>query len=90
MNVTVICASTKTMAVFSQAKTAHITWRLHERRGRLQEHIELRKKVLAASYHMQLQNDRNAIQSHINHLQPGLRRAFLQQRLVKINAQFKQ
>jgi hypothetical protein len=39
---------------------------------------------------MQLQNDRNAIQSHINHLQPGLRKTFLQQRLVKINAQFKQ
>jgi hypothetical protein len=78
------------MAVFSQAKISHITWRLHERRGLLQENMELRKTMLAASYHMQLRNDRNAVQSHINHLQPGPRKTFLQMRLVKINAQFKQ
>ena len=78
------------MAVFSQAKISHITWRLHERRGLLQENMELRKKMLVASYHMQLRNDRNSVMSHINHLQPGLRKTFLQMRLVKINAQFKQ
>jgi hypothetical protein len=77
------------MAVFTQAKIQHITWRLHERRGLLQENMELRRKMLAASYHMQLRNDRNAVMSHIHHLQPGPRKLFLQMRLEKINAQFK-
>ena len=78
------------MAVFAQAKIGHVTWRMHERRELLLEKIEMRKKMVAASYHTQLRNDRNAIQSHINHLQPGLRKTFLEQRLVKIDAQFKQ
>ena len=77
------------MAVFSQAKIQQITWRLHERRGQLQENMELRHKMLAASYHMQLRNDRDSVASHINHLQPGLRKVFLQMRLEKINAQLK-
>ena len=78
------------MTVFAQAKIKNSTWRLHERRGLLQENMELRHKMLAASYHMQLRNDRNSVQSHINHLQPGLRKSFLQMRLLKINAHFKQ
>jgi hypothetical protein len=77
------------MVVFAQAKINHITWRLHERRGLLQENMELRKKMLAASYHSQLRNERNAVMSHIYDLQPGPRRVFLQTRFEKINAQFK-
>ena len=75
------------MAVFTQAKIQHITWRLHERSGMIQENMALRHKMLAASYHMQLRNDRNAVMSHIHHLQPGLRKVFLQMRLEEINAQ---
>jgi hypothetical protein len=78
------------MSVFAQAKIKHITWRLHEKRAVMQENMELRHKMLHASYHMQVRNDRNAVQSHINHLQPGPRKSFLQMRLVKINAHFKQ
>ncbi len=77
------------MAVFTQAKINNVTWRLHERRGLLQENMELRHKMLAASYHMQLRNDKHAVMSHIHHLQPGLRKVFLQMRLEKINAQLK-
>ena len=51
------------MVVFAQAKVKNITWRLHERRGLLQENMELRNKMLAASYHMQLRNDRNSVAS---------------------------
>jgi hypothetical protein len=51
--------------------------------------MELRHKMLKASYHMQLQNDRNAVMSHINHLQPGPRKLYLQMRLDKINTSIK-
>jgi hypothetical protein len=78
------------MAVFTQAKIKHTTWRLHQQRGLLQENMELRHKMLAASYHMQLRNEQNSVQSHIDRLQPGLRKVFLQMRLVKINAHLKQ
>ena len=77
------------MATFSQAKIANITLRLHEKRERIHENMELRHKMLKASYHMQLQNDKNAVMSHIHHLQPGARKVFLQMRLDKINARIK-
>ena len=77
------------MATFSQAKIANITLRTHEKRGRLHENMELRHKMLKASYHMQLQNDTNAVMSHIHHLQPGPHKVFLQMRLDNINARFK-
>ena len=83
-----ICVSCK-MATFSQAKTAHITSRLYEKRGRLQENMELRHKMLKASYHMQLQNDKNSVMPHIHHLQPGPRKVFLQTRLEKSTPKFK-
>ena len=77
------------MATFSPAKIANITLRLHEKRGRITENMELRHKMLKASYHMQLQNEKNSVMSHIHHLQPGPRKVFLQMRLEKINARFK-
>ena len=71
------------MATLSQAKVADITLRLHKKRGRIQENMELRHKMLQASYHMQLQNDRNAVMSQIHHLQAGPRKLYLQMRLDK-------
>ncbi len=73
------------MNTFSQIKIRDITWKLFEKRKRITENMELRRKMVAASYHMQIQNDRNSIQSYIAHLQPGLRRAFLERRLTEIN-----
>ena len=78
------------MATFSQAKIHNITWRLHKQRDLLVENRELRNKMLKSSYNMQLRNDYNAVQSHINYLQPGPRQHFLKSRLAKINAHFKQ
>ena len=83
-----ICVSCK-MATFSQAKIANITLRLHEKRGRIHENMELRHNMLKANYHMQLQNDKNSVMSHIHRLQPGPRKVFLQMRLDKINARLK-
>ncbi len=77
------------MATFPQAKFANITQRHHATRKRVQENTELRHKMLKASYHMQLQNDKSSVMSHIHHLQAGPRKLFLQMRLEKINARFK-
>ena len=73
------------MNTFSQSRIYHIRWKLFEKRKRITENMELRRKMVEASYHMQLQNDRNAIQSHVAHLQPGARKAFLQTRLAELN-----
>ena len=77
-----ICVSCK-LATFSPAKIANITLRLHEKRGRVQENMELRHKMLKASYHMQLKNEKNDVMSHIHQLQAGPRKLFLQMRLKK-------
>ena len=73
------------MNTFSQAKIRDITWKLFEKRKRITENMELRRKMVAGSYRMQLQNDRQSIQSHIAHLQAGPRRVFLERRLAEIN-----
>ena len=73
------------MNTFSQAKIRDITWKLFEKRKRITENMELRRKMVAGSYRMQLQNDRQSIQSHIAHLQAGPRRVFLARRLAEIN-----
>jgi hypothetical protein len=73
------------MNTFSQAKIRDITWKLFEKRKRITENMDLRRKMVAASYHMQVQNDRRAVQSHIAHLQAGPRRAYLERRLAEIN-----
>ena len=73
------------MNTFSQSRIYNIRWKLFEKRKLITENMELRRKMVEASYHMQLQNDRNAIQSHVAHLQPGARKAFLQTRLAELN-----
>ncbi len=77
------------MTTLSQAKVADITMRLHKKRGRIQENMEMRHKMLKASYHMQLHNDRNAVMSQIHHLQAGPRKLYFQMRLDKINTSIK-
>ncbi len=74
---------------FTQAKIGNITWKLHERRGRIQENMELRRQMLIDSHRQQLRNDRNSILSHIHRLQPGLRKAFLAMRLEKLKPQLR-
>ncbi len=68
----------------SRSTISHTTWKLHERRGRIQESMELRRQMLIDSHSQQLRNDRNDILSHIHRLQPGLRKAFLAMRLEKL------
>ena len=53
---------------------SNITWKLHTQRGKIQENMELRRKMLIDSHSQKLRNDRNAILSHIHKLQPGLRK----------------
>ena len=77
------------MASFSKVKIANITLRLHGKRGRITENMELRHKMLKASYHMQLKNEKNDVMSQIHQLQAGPRKLFLQMRLEKINAKLK-
>ena len=74
---------------FAQSTMCNITWKLHERRGRIQENMELRRQMLVDSHRQQLRNDRNAILSHVHQLQPGLRKAFLAMRLEKLKQQLK-
>ena len=77
------------MTTFSPVRIANITARLREKRKDLTENMELRHKMLKSSYHMQLQNEKNSVMSHINALQPGPRKLYLQMRLQKINANLK-
>ncbi len=74
---------------FSHATISHTTWKLHEKRGRIQESMALRRAMLLDSHSQQLRNDRNNILSHIQRLQPGVRKAFLAMRLEKIKQQLK-
>ena len=74
---------------FSHQTISNLTWKIHERRGRIQENMELRRQMLVDSHHQQLRNDRNSILSHIHRLQPGLRKAFLAMRLEKLKQQLK-
>jgi hypothetical protein len=74
---------------FSHSTISHTTWKLHEKRGRIQESMALRRAMLLDSHSQQLRNDRNNILSHIQRLQPGVRKAFLAMRLEKIKQQLK-
>ena len=74
---------------FTSATIGRTTWKLHEKRGRIQASLALRQTMLKDSHQQQLRNDRNDIHSHIDRLQPGLRKAFLAMRLEKINQQLK-
>ena len=74
---------------FSRSAISNITWKLHERRGRIQENMELRRQMLIDSHRQQLRNDRNSILSHIHKLPPGLRKAFLAMRLERLKQELK-
>ena len=77
------------MTTFSPVRIANITARLREKRKDVTENMELRHKMLKSSYHMQLQNEKNSVMSHINALQSGPRKLYLQMRLQKTNANLK-
>ncbi len=77
------------MTTFSPVRIANITARLHEKRGRKHENMELRHKMLKASYHMQLHNEKNSVMSHINAVQAGPRKLYPQMRLQKNIAKLK-
>ena len=63
-----------------------LQWRIHQaRREKLTPSIELRRKFLEASYHGQLRAEKVNIEGHINHLQPGVRKVYLQKRLEWLN-----
>jgi hypothetical protein len=68
-----------------QAKLNNIVWRLHERRGRVAESVELRKKYIEATYAAQIDSERKLLQSRIQRLQPSLQRQFLEGQLRKLN-----
>ncbi len=74
---------------FTHSKISNVTWKLHEQRGRIQENMELRRKMVIDSHNQQLRNDRNSILSHIHRLQPGLRKTFLAMRLDKLKQQLR-
>ncbi len=74
---------------FTQATIGNITWKLHERRGRIHENMELRRQMLIDSHRQQLRKDRNSVLSHIHKLQPGLRKAFLAMGLERLKQELK-
>ena len=72
------------MNTFSQVKIRDITWKLFEKRKRITENMELRRKMVEASYNMQVRNDRRSVESYIAHLQDGPRRVYLTRPLAEI------
>ena len=67
-------------------KVKNIVYRLHEQRERLAPSIEMRRRFLAKAFASQVQVEKDMIASHINKLQPGVRRALLAGRLEQLNA----
>ena len=63
-----------------------ITYRLHDQRARLAPSTLLRKNYLEATYQAQIRSEKDAITSHIDRLQPGVRQAYLRHRLERLNA----
>jgi hypothetical protein len=64
-----------------------LAWRFHKKRERLQESVELRRRMIEASHANQLRAEREDIASRISRLQPGPRKVFLAQRLSRISSQ---
>ena len=67
-----------------QAKVNNIVWKLHERRGRLAESVDLRKRYIEACYVEQIAADRHLLESRIARMQPSLQRKFLVSQLQKL------
>ena len=66
-------------------KLASMVYKLHDQRAKLAPSLELRKKYLEASYLQQIRSEKQMIESRIGRLQPAVRKAFLTQRLKKLN-----
>ncbi len=47
--------------------------------------IEMRRRFLTSAFQAQLFNEKEMIVSHIDQLQPGVRRVFMQRRLDQLN-----
>ena len=62
-----------------------ITYRLHEQRKKLAPSIELRRSYLTSVFHNQLRAEKESIESHIGHMQAGVRRVYLKHRLEMLN-----
>ena len=67
-----------------QAKVNNIVWKLHERRGRMAESVDLRKRYIEACYVEQIAADRQLLESRIARMQPSLQRRFLVNQLQKL------
>lgn len=65
---------------------AKLTYRLHDQRAKLAPNLELRRHHLTAAFHAQIRSEREAIESRIGRLQPGVRRVYLKHRLEQLNA----
>ncbi len=69
-----------------QRHRASLTYRLHKaRQERMAPSIELRRRFLASACHAHLQNEKEMIASHIDRLQPGVRRVFMERRLDQLS-----
>ena len=66
-------------------KAAKLVFKLHEQRDKLAPSIEYRRRYLQNMFNAQVRAEKESILSHINKLQPGLRRAFLRDRLEQLN-----
>lgn len=67
-----------------QKHLQQLTYRLHEARQLLQPSIELRRRFLTKAFHAQLRSEKDNIESHIQRMQPGIRKAYLQKRLEQL------
>jgi hypothetical protein len=68
-----------------QARLNKLTFKLHDQRERLAPSIELRRRYIEAAYLNQIKGEKEMIQSRIDRLSPGVRKAFLASRLEKLN-----
>ncbi len=75
------------MPSFTQAKIDNIRWRLHDvQRGRHRENLQLRHKIIKASYHAQLANEKASIEAHVSKIPHGAQKVFLAKRLVELSS----
>jgi hypothetical protein len=66
-----------------------LTQTFFEQRKHLTASIDLRRKYIESAYLNQMKNERDMIQSRIERMHFGVRRAFLEQRLQKLNDDLK-
>ena len=67
-----------------QARVNNIVWKLHERRGRMAENVDLRRRYIETCYLEQIAADRQLLESRIARMQPSLQRRFLMNQLQKL------